>query len=104
MDVTDRATRDEQIYQAVRVHHYTLKEVGGFVGLRYSTISVIARQIGSSYSRQGFSRLFVSLTQDAKLAKGTYLVSLFSPCLLLSLALFAALRELYPFFSCVSLA
>jgi len=45
VDVTDRTTRDEQIYQAVRVHHYTLKEVGGLVGLRYSTISVIAKQI-----------------------------------------------------------
>ncbi len=45
VDVTDRATRDEQIYQAVRVHHYTLKEVGGFVRLRYSTISVIARRV-----------------------------------------------------------
>jgi len=44
-DVTDKATRNEQIYQAVRVHHYTLKEVGVFVGLRYSTISVIAKQI-----------------------------------------------------------
>ena len=45
MDVTDKPTRDEQIYQAVRVHHYTLKEVGAFIGLRYSTISVIAKQI-----------------------------------------------------------
>jgi len=27
------------------VHRYMLKEVGGFVGLRYSTISVIAKQI-----------------------------------------------------------
>jgi hypothetical protein len=45
VDVTDRATRDEQICQAVRVHHYTLKEVGELVGLRYSTISVIAKQI-----------------------------------------------------------
>ena len=44
VDVTDRATRDEQIYQAVRVHHYTLKEVGACVGLRYSTISVIAKR------------------------------------------------------------
>jgi len=47
-DVTDRTTRDEQIYQAVRVHRYTLKEVGGFVGLRYSTISVIARRVHQS--------------------------------------------------------
>jgi len=32
-------------FYAVRVHRYILKEVGGFVGLRYSTISVIAKQI-----------------------------------------------------------
>jgi len=44
-DVTGRTTRNEQIYQAVRVHRYTLKEVGGFVGLRYSTISVIAKRV-----------------------------------------------------------
>jgi len=44
-DVTDRATRNEQIYQAVRMHRYTLNEVGGLAGLRYSTISVIGKQI-----------------------------------------------------------
>jgi len=45
MDVTDKTTRNEQIYQAVRVHRYTLKEVGALVGLRHSTISVIARRV-----------------------------------------------------------
>jgi putative transposase len=45
-DVRDRATRDERIHQAVRVHRYTLNEVGDFVGLRYSTISVIAKRVG----------------------------------------------------------
>jgi REP element-mobilizing transposase RayT len=45
VDVTDKPTRDERIYQAVRVHHYTLKEVGGFVGLRYSAISEIAKRV-----------------------------------------------------------
>ena len=44
-DVTDKATRNERIYQAVRVHHYTLREVGDHVGLLYSTISVIAKRI-----------------------------------------------------------
>ena len=44
-DVTEKATRDERIYQAVRVHHYTLREVGDHVGLLYSTISVIAKRI-----------------------------------------------------------
>ena len=37
-DVTDKATRDERIYQAVRVHRYTLQEVGECVGLLYSTL------------------------------------------------------------------
>jgi hypothetical protein len=36
---------NEQIYQAVRVHHYTLREVGDHVGLLYSTISVIAKRV-----------------------------------------------------------
>ena len=44
-DVTDKVTRNERIYQAVRVHHYTLREVGGHVGLLYSTISVIAKRV-----------------------------------------------------------
>ena len=34
---------NERIYQAVRVHHYTLREVGDFVGLLYSSISMIAK-------------------------------------------------------------
>ena len=44
-DVLDKAARNEQIYQAVRVHHYTLREVGDYVGLLYSTISVIAKRV-----------------------------------------------------------
>jgi len=44
-DVADKATRNERIYQAVRVHHYTLREVGDHVGLLYSTISVIAKRV-----------------------------------------------------------
>ena len=43
-DVSDKATRNERIYQAVRVHHYTLREVGDFVGLLYSSISMIAKR------------------------------------------------------------
>ena len=42
--VSDKATRNERIYQAVRVHHYTLREVGDFVGLLYSSISMIAKR------------------------------------------------------------
>ena len=44
-DVTDKVTRNERIYQAVRVHHYTLREVGDCVGLLYSTISGIAKRV-----------------------------------------------------------
>ena len=43
--VSDKATRNERIYQAVRVYHYTLKEVGDFVGLLYSSISMIAKRV-----------------------------------------------------------
>jgi REP element-mobilizing transposase RayT len=43
-DVSDKATRNERIYQAMRVHHYTLREVGDFVGLLYSSISMIAKR------------------------------------------------------------
>jgi len=43
--ITDKATRDERIHQAVRVHRYTLKEVGECVGLLYSTVSVIAKRV-----------------------------------------------------------
>ena len=43
-DVSDKATRNERIYQAVRVHHYTLREAGDFVGLLYSSISMIAKR------------------------------------------------------------
>jgi hypothetical protein len=43
-DVSDKTTRNERIYQAVRVHHYTLREVGDFVGLLYSSISMIAKR------------------------------------------------------------
>lgn len=44
-NVTDKATRDERIHEAVRVHCYTLKEVGEHVGLLYSTVSVIAKRL-----------------------------------------------------------
>jgi putative transposase len=44
-DVPDKPARNDRIYQAVRVHHYTLREVGDHVGLLYSTISVIAKRV-----------------------------------------------------------
>jgi len=36
---------NERIYQAVRVHHYTPREVGDCVGVLYSMISVIAKRV-----------------------------------------------------------
>ena len=50
--VPDRASRDERIHQAVRVHHYTLREVGDFLGLYFSTISVIAKRVGQTKKHQ----------------------------------------------------
>jgi hypothetical protein len=44
-NVTDKAARDERIHEAVRVHCYTLNEVGEHVGLLYSTVSVIAKRL-----------------------------------------------------------
>ncbi len=37
--VSDKATRNERICQAVRCHHYKLREVGDHLGLHFSTIS-----------------------------------------------------------------
>jgi len=44
-DVSDKATRNELIHRAVRIHQYRLKEVGDHLGLCYSTISVIAKRV-----------------------------------------------------------
>jgi len=46
-DVTDRTTRDQRIHDAIRQHHYTLQEVGQYVGLHFSTISVIAKRVAT---------------------------------------------------------
>ena len=50
--VSSKATRNERIHQAVRVHHYTLREVGGFLGLYFSTISVIAKHVAETKKHQ----------------------------------------------------
>jgi len=47
-DVADKPTRNERIHEAVRKHQYRLKEVGDHLGLCYSTISVIAKQVDES--------------------------------------------------------
>jgi len=45
LDVSPMITRNEWIHQAVQVHHYTLREVGDFLGLYFSTISVIVKML-----------------------------------------------------------
>ncbi len=47
-DVSDKATRNERIHAAVRIHQYRLQEVGDYLGLCYSTISGIAKRIAES--------------------------------------------------------
>lgn len=45
--VRDKKTRNRQIHAAVRVHEYTLQAVADFLGLHYSTISVIAKRVAA---------------------------------------------------------
>lgn len=47
----DRSDRNEGIYQAVRAYGYTLKEVAEFIGLHYSTVSVIASRMAVERKR-----------------------------------------------------
>ncbi len=53
-NVHDKASRNEQIYQAARVREYTLKEVADFLGLYYSTttISVVAKRAAEEEKHQ----------------------------------------------------
>ena len=44
----DKATRNQRIHAALRVHGYTLQEVGDAVGLHYSTVSRIAGHVTQS--------------------------------------------------------
>jgi hypothetical protein len=43
----DKATRNERIYEGLRVHGYTLQEVGDVVGLHYSAASRIAKHVAA---------------------------------------------------------
>ena len=43
-NMSDKTTRDECIYKAIRCYHYKLREVGDHLGLHFSTVSVIANQ------------------------------------------------------------
>jgi hypothetical protein len=45
--VPDKPTRNERIHEALRVHGYTLREVGDAVGLHYSTVSRIAKSVAA---------------------------------------------------------
>ena len=47
-DISDVTIRNERIYEAVQLHHYTLKEVGDFLGLHFSTISVITKRVSEA--------------------------------------------------------
>jgi len=51
-NVRDKATRNERIHQAMRLHEYTLKELAGHLGLHYSTISVIAGKVEKTQKHQ----------------------------------------------------
>ena len=44
-DVNDKPTRNERIHEAMRIHEYTLNELSAYLGLHYSTISLIATQV-----------------------------------------------------------
>lgn len=48
----DKASRDQQIHEAVRVHGYTLREVADFLGLYYTTVSVIAKRVAEARRHQ----------------------------------------------------
>jgi hypothetical protein len=50
--VRDKKTRDRQIHAATRVHEYTLQAVADFLGLHYSTISMIAKRVAESKKHQ----------------------------------------------------
>jgi DNA-directed RNA polymerase specialized sigma54-like protein len=46
-----KATRNERIHEALRLHGYTLQGVGDAVGLHYSTVSRIAKGLGTHPKR-----------------------------------------------------
>ena len=78
VDVTDKTTRNEQIYQAVRAH--LMPWLRSTLAVSFHPVCCFPlRSLHLCESQMLFSRPFVSLTQDAKLAKDTYLVALFSP-------------------------
>jgi len=51
-DVHNKLMRNERIHGAMRIHEYTLKELSEHLGLHYSTISVIAKQVEQQLKHQ----------------------------------------------------
>ena len=49
---SNKATRNERIYQAVRVYKYTLAKIQEFLGLHYSTIRAIVKMIAEEKKDQ----------------------------------------------------
>jgi hypothetical protein len=47
-----KQARNQLIYEAVRFHEHTLEEGGDFLGLYYSTISVIAKRVDEEKKHQ----------------------------------------------------
>ena len=45
--------RNERIYEATRIHEYTLSELQGYLGLHYSTISRIASRVEAKKRSKG---------------------------------------------------
>jgi hypothetical protein len=46
--VANKPTRNERIHEALRVHGYTLQEVGDIAGLHYSTVSRIGKKVAAA--------------------------------------------------------
>jgi len=51
-DANDKKSRNLKIHEAMRVHEYTLKELSAFLGLHYSTVSVIAKKVDKQAQHQ----------------------------------------------------
>jgi len=50
--VQGKETRNARVHEAMRVHEYTLKELAEYLGLHYSTISVIAKSLDREKEHQ----------------------------------------------------
>jgi putative transposase len=50
--VRDKKARDQRIHAATRGHEYTLQAVADFLGLHYSTLSMIAKRVAEGEKHQ----------------------------------------------------